>query len=94
MSISEEVAFWSATRQAIAIREGEFTSRELLELIIARVERINPELNAVITLDLEQARKFADEADSKLEAGEEVGPLHGVPITVKDALETVGIRST
>ena len=94
MSISEEVAFWSATQQAIAIREGEFTSRELLELIIARIERINPKLNAVITLDLEQARKFADEADSKLEAGEEVGPLHGVPFTVKDALETVGIRST
>ena len=94
MSIAEEVSFWSTKQQAKAIRNGEFSSRDLLELMIARIEKINPELNAVVTIDLERSREMADEADAVLRAGEEVGPLHGVPITVKDALETEGIRST
>ena len=94
MAIAEEVAFWSTTRQEEAIRNGEISSRELLELLIARIEKINPDLNAVITLDLDEARKLADEADAKLKDGEVTGPLHGIPITVKDALETEGLRST
>ncbi len=94
MPISKEVAYWSVVEQAKAIKEGEFTSRELLELTIERIESVNPELNAVVTMDLDLARKLADEADAKLKAGAMVGPLHGIPITVKDALETAGIRST
>ncbi|MFP6797076.1 MAG: amidase family protein [Pseudomonadales bacterium] len=94
MAIAEEVAFWSTTRQEKAIRNGEISSRELLELLIARIEKINPDLNAVITLDLDEARKLADDADAKLKDGEVTGPLHGIPITVKDALETEGLRST
>ena len=94
MAIEEGVAFWSMTRQAKGIREGEFTSRELLELFIQRIETINPKLNAVVTLDLEYARSAADMADASILAGEEVGPLHGIPITVKDALKTAGLRST
>ena len=94
MPISQEVAYWSVVEQAKAIKEGEFTSRELLELTIERIESVNPELNAVVTMDLDLARKLADEADAKLKAGSVVGPLHGIPITVKDALETAGIRST
>ena len=94
MAIAEEVAFWSTIRQEKAIRNGEISSRELLELLIARIEKINPDLNAVITLDLDEARKLADEADAKLKDGEVTGPLHGIPITVKDALETEGLRST
>ena len=94
MPISKEVAYWSVVEQAKAIKEGEFTSRELLELTIERIESVNPELNAVVTMDLDLARKLADEADAKLKAGAVVGPLHGIPITVKDALETAGIRST
>ena len=94
MPISQEVAYWSVVEQAKAIKEGKFTSRELLELTIERIESVNPELNAVVTMDLDLARKLADEADAKLKAGAVVGPLHGIPITVKDALETAGIRST
>ena len=94
MSISDETALWSATRQAQAIREGEFGSRELLELYVGRLERINAELNAVVTLDLDTAREAADAADRMLADGNVMGPLHGVPITVKDALETAGLRST
>ena len=94
MAIPEEAAFWSATRQAAAIRDGEFGSRELLELLVSRVERLNGELNAVVTLDLDTAREAADAADRMAADGEFAGPLHGVPITIKDALETVGLRST
>ena len=94
MAITEEVAFWSTTRQVEAIRKGEISSRELLELLIARIEKINPDLNAVITLDLEGARRLADEADAKLKDGELMGPLHGIPVTIKDALETKELRST
>ena len=59
MAINEEAAFWSATRQAKGIRDGEFSSRELLELMVSRIESINPKLNAVVTMDLEQARVMA-----------------------------------
>jgi len=94
MGIPEEAALWTTTRQAEAIRNREFTSRELLDLYAARIERINPELNAVVTLDLDNARVAADQADQKLAAGESLGPLHGIPITIKDALEVSGMRST
>ena len=94
MAITEEVAFWSTTRQVEAIRKGEISSRELLELLIARIEKINPDLNAIITFDLEGARRLADEADAKLKDGELTGPLHGIPVTIKDALETKELRST
>ena len=94
MTLSDEVAFWPTVRQAEAIRTKEISSRGLLELLIARIEKINPALNAVITFDFEGARKLADEADAKLKRGEVIGPLHGIPVTIKDALETNGIRST
>ena len=94
MAINDEVALWPTIRQAEAIRNGEITSRALLELLIERIERINPELNAIVTLDLDTARTAADAADQALAAGDIAGPLHGVPITIKDALETAGIRST
>ena len=56
MPISKQVAYWSVVEQAKAIKEGEFTSRELLELTIERIELINQELNAVVTTDLDLAR--------------------------------------
>lgn len=83
-----------ATDQAHAIREREISSRELLELYLDRVERIDPPLNAVVTLAAERAREEADAADARTAAGGELPPLHGLPITIKDAIETAGIRST
>src|SRR5437588_6200843 len=87
-----------ATRPAVelaaAIRDREVSSRDLLELYLDRVERLNPAINAVVTLDAARARAAADAADAALARGDEVGPLHGLPITIKDAIETEGIRST
>ena len=92
--MNEDIALWTTVRQAEAIRTGQITSRALLEHLIERIERINPSLNAIVTVDYESARAAADAADAALARGETPGPLHGVPITVKDALETRGIRST
>ena len=92
--MSDDITLWSTTRQAAAIRAGEVGCRALLEQVIARIERIDPTLNAVVTRDFERAREAADAADAALARGDAVGPLHGVPITIKDALETAGLRST
>jgi amidase len=86
--------FQSGLALARALREKQISSRELLEHFVARVERFNPQLNAVITLDVERARKAADEADAALARGEARGPFHGVPMTIKDTFEVAGIRTT
>jgi len=89
-----EICFQSATALAQALRRREIGSRELLEQFIKRVERFNSELNAVVTLDLERARASADAADAETKAGSFRGPLHGLPITIKDTFETAGLRTT
>lgn len=89
-----DVAFWPAHRQAEAIRARELSSVELLEHYLGRIERHNPAINAVVTVVEEAARDAARAADAATVAGGELGPLHGVPHTIKDAIETAGIRST
>lgn len=89
-----EFAFQSATQLAAALRARTIGSRELLEHYLARVERLNPKINAVVTLDVDRARRRADEMDAALARGESRGPLHGLPITIKDSIETAGIRTT
>jgi amidase len=91
---SDDVLTWTAGRLADAVRRREIASRELLSLALGRIERINPKLNAVVTLDAERAGVRAAAADEATAHGETTGPLHGLPITVKDALEVAGLRST
>ncbi len=86
--------FSGAARLAAAIRNGETSSSELLEVYINRIERFNPGINAVVTLDADVARSQADAADMAIRAGGAVGPLHGLPITIKDCLATAGLRTT
>ena len=89
-----ELAFQSATQLGALIRGGQVSSRELLDQYLERIERLNPAVNAVVTLDVERARARADAADVALRRGEIWGPLHGLPITIKDSIETAGIRTT
>jgi len=85
----------TAVELAAAIRKQELSSRELLDLYVDRIERLDqPDVNAVVTLDVERARVAATAADDALARGDDGGPLHGLPITIKDAIETEGIRST
>jgi amidase len=92
--MDDAAAFAPAAELAQSVREGKVSSRELLELFAERVERLNGSVNAVVTLDLERARAAATRADEAVARGDALGPLHGLPITIKDALETEGIRST
>ncbi len=89
-----DIAFRAATQLAAAIAAKEISSRELLEHYLKRIEQLNPRINAVVTLDVERARQRADAADAALARGHRWGPLHGVPMTIKDAIETAGIRTT
>lgn len=79
---------------ADAIRRREVSSRELLEHYLARVDELNPPLNAVVTTEPDRARAAADGADVAIARGDDLGPLHGVPMTVKDTYLTAGMRTT
>jgi amidase len=86
--------FSTATEIAAAIRLRRLSALEILEMCLGRIKKYNPALNAICTLDEAGARTRAREADAALARGEPCGPLHGVPMTIKDALETAGLRTT
>jgi amidase len=90
----DALIFLTAKELAELIRQHRASSREVLEAHLSHIAAHNPALNAIITLDEEQARRRAEEADDALARGEIWGPLHGVPITIKDVFETAGIRTT
>ena len=89
-----QLPFRSATDLAAAIRRKDISGSELLECYLDRIERLNPGLNAVVTLDPDRARREAREADRRTAHGDPAGPLHGLPMTVKDSIETAGMRTT
>ena len=89
-----EIGLLSTLEQADLIRRGDLSSRELTEHFIDRIERLDGDINAVVTRDFEVALQASDVADSLQQKGELSGALHGVPITVKDALETRNLKST
>ena len=84
----------SASEAARAIREREITSSEITEHILKRIDLYNPKLNAIVTLMRKEALERASAADEALRRGEWWGPLHGVPITIKDCFEVSGVRTT
>ena len=89
-----DIVFSSTTQLAAAIRAGHVSATEVLEAHLAQIDKHNPALNAIITLDAEQAHERAREADKALARGQVWGPLHGVPFTLKDAHATAGMRTT
>ena len=84
----------TATEALAALRAATLSSVELLEAQIARIEAFNTKLNAVVALDLERARASAQAADKALARGHLLGPLHGLPITIKDLYATEGLVTT
>jgi Asp-tRNA(Asn)/Glu-tRNA(Gln) amidotransferase A subunit family amidase len=77
-----------------AIRRREVSATELLDAELARIEQVNPRLNAIVTLAEDRARQAATSADQRVAAGDELSRLHGVPFTVKDIIATQGVRTT
>jgi amidase len=93
-TIATDGVFSSTTELAGAIRAGRVSATEVVRAHLAQIATHNPALNAVITLDAERAAERAREADEALARGENWGPLHGVPFTLKDAHATAGVRTT
>mgnify|MGYP000563181888 CR=1 FL=1 len=89
-----DIVFLSATELAKKIRTRELSSAEVVEAFINQIHRHNPELNAIVTIDEKAARQRALAADKALAGGDLWGPLHGVPVTVKDHFATAGMRTT
>ena len=89
-----EFCFYSAVAIARAIREGAVSCVQSLEAHLARIDAVNPKLNAVVALAADHALDEAQRLDATLENGELVGPLHGLPVTIKDSLDTRDLIST
>jgi amidase len=90
----EDVEFASARDIADAIAGRQISSREVLDRVLDRIAKLDGAINAVVTIDSERARAEATAADDMVVRGDELGPLHGVPMTVKDSWETAGMRTT
>ena len=94
MSLKDKHAFAPIRRLAKGLRKGDFTSRDLTEFVLDRLERLGPKFNAVATVTGDLARREARQADTELAAGRDRGPLHGIPYGVKDLLATRGIPTS
>ncbi len=92
--LNTELCFRTATGLAQAIRTKALSAQEVMEAHLAQIDRVNPTVNAIVTLDPDRARAGAKAADEAIARGDELGPLHGLPIAHKDLVETKGIRTT
>src|SRR5215211_5377344 len=84
----------SATNAARMLRRKEISSRELIEVLLARIDSVNPALNAVVEFRPEAALQEAVAADEATARGFATGPLHGVPMTIKDSINVAGLHTT
>jgi amidase len=89
-----EICFLTATELARHLRAKELSAVEVMEAHLDRIEGTNPKMNAIVTLLPEKAMEEASAADEALARGEEVGPLHGLPVAHKDLVPTRGVRTT
>jgi amidase len=89
-----ELFFLPAHALAKGIRDRTFSAVEVLQAHLMQISRHNPKLNAIVTLDEERAMERAKEADAAWSKGESWGALHGVPVTIKDYIETAHLRTT
>ena len=87
-----ELTFLSAVSMAEQIRQKRLSPVELVEAHLARIEELNPKLNAFVQVDAERARQQARVAEADLSRGEKLGPLHGVPLSIKSSMGVAGLR--
>src|SRR5438876_937924 len=93
-AMSLALPFQTAKQLAAAVRKKKIGCLELLDLYLKRVEAHNPELNAIIATDIEGARKRAKAADKAVKRAVKLGPLHGVPMTIKESYDVAGLPTT
>ncbi len=92
--LADDLAFMSATDLAAAIRARHVSPVEVIGAVLDRIESLNPRLNAYCTLTAEGALREARAAEASVMRGDPLGPLHGVPVSVKDLVITKGVRTT
>jgi amidase len=93
-SDGSELCEMSAVELAARLARKQVSAREVMTAHLARIERVNPKVNAIVTLVAEQAMAAASKADEAIARGDRVGPLHGLPVAHKDLIDTAGIRTT
>jgi Asp-tRNA(Asn)/Glu-tRNA(Gln) amidotransferase A subunit family amidase len=91
---SDDLCYTPAVVLARLIRERELSPTELLEAFFRRIERVNPAINAYCTVAYDRARAEARGAEAAVMSGEPLGPIHGVPVSIKDITATAGVRTT
>ena len=91
---SKEIAFLSATELGAAIKAKQISPVEAVEAYLDRIQRIDPKVNSYITVMADQALEDARQAEAEIQRGEYRGPLHGIPIGIKDQIYTKGVRTT
>jgi len=84
MTDKAELCYMPATELAAAIRKKALSPVEVVDTFLDRIERLNPKLNAYVTITAEQAREAAQRAEAAVMRGDELGILHGVPVSIKD----------
>ncbi len=89
-----DICFLTAVELARKIRQKQVSAREVMTAHLRQIERVNPKVNAIVTLVAERAMEQAQKADDALAAGKPLGPLHGLPVAHKDLQETQDIRTT
>jgi amidase len=89
-----DLGFMSASAMATAIQKKTLSPREIVEALLSRIEKINPKVNAYCTVVPEMALEAAKKSEAQISRGERLGPLHGVPVSIKDLTLTAGIRTT
>jgi amidase len=87
MALSDELAYMSASELALRIRRRDLSPVEVVDAVIARIEARNPSINAFVYVGFDDARKAAKEAERALMSGAALGPLHGVPVALKDLFD-------
>ena len=89
----EEICYADASELARRIRDRELSPVEVLNAHLERIEAVNPKINAIVTM-VDEAAEKARAAEAAVMRGDELGPLHGVPFTIKDCVDTAGVRTT
>ena len=92
--MSDDLAYASAAELAGMIARRAVSPVEIADLVLARIDKTQPKINAFITACAEEARAAAKEAETVVMRGDSLGPLHGVPFAVKDLVNTKGVRTT
>ena len=92
--MNDDLCFLSAVEMAAQIRAGRLSARDVMTAHLARIEAVNPQVNAIVTLHAEQAMAAALAADEAQARGKPLGPLHGLPVVHKDLIMTRGMRTT